>query len=162
MNFNDSVCQVGFDTHQVSLGKTPVKFNLTLFMSETSGQWLKRVRIERGYTQTELAERSRVSKNYVSLLEADKVTQPRLRQLDKIALALSLPKEYVRAKFSGINQPSQPRTYTELLQALELLGIEIDWALINKNLENYTEADFAELLERIKFDTDFSVRRKAK
>lgn len=56
----------------------------------------------------------------------------------------------------------KPRDYAELLKALETLGIEIDWATINKNLENYTEQDFAELLERIKFDTDFSVRRKVK
>lgn len=62
MNTAISIRQVKFDTNKIRLFKNPVKLNFTN-MSETAGQALRRVRIAKGYNQTELATRSRVSKN---------------------------------------------------------------------------------------------------
>lgn len=59
------------------------------------------------------------------------------------------------------DEPRKPRNYVELLQALEAVGIEIEWATIG-NLENKTEDDFQELFERIQMDTNFSIKRKNK
>lgn len=65
---------------QIKIDQFSVNFNLTEKMQETVGKWLQAKRKEKGLNQTELAERARVSKNYISLLEAGKVSQPRLYQ----------------------------------------------------------------------------------
>lgn len=137
------------------------------------GKWLYEARKEIGLTQQELAERAEISATYISALEREEPNtrngQPRMPSPDivaKIAKAVKKPESEARqAAYEGLYIPpfpTKPKNYVELLEALEKLGIEINWAAINKNLENYTEDDYEDLFERIKFDTDFSVRRKAK
>ncbi len=88
--------QIKLDANKFEVDKFSVKFNLTNLMNEDFGQWLTSQRKKRGLNQTELAELARVSKNYISLLEAGKVTQPRMSSIDKIAKALNVKTEDAR------------------------------------------------------------------
>lgn len=97
--------QVKFNKSKVQLNDFYVKLNLTNVMDETFGQWLRKQRKARSYSQDVLAERSRVSKTYISLLESDKVAQPRLYQIDKIAKALNVPIAEVR-QAAGLPLPA--------------------------------------------------------
>ena len=72
--------QVKFNANKTPLNKKVVKFNLTMY--ETFGQWLKEKRVEAGFSQTELARRARTTKATISLLESDKIEQPRFDKLD--------------------------------------------------------------------------------
>lgn len=157
MNTAISIRQVKFDTNKIRLFKNSVKFNFTN-MSETAGQALRRVRIAKGYNQTELATRSRVSKNYISLLEADKIAQPRLYQIEKIEKALGVGPGEIQTQFSGL-APKKPQTLPELLEALDGLGIAIDWAAFKDGFENYTPDDFEELKEQIAANAGVKIKR---
>lgn len=143
---------------------------------ETFGSWLRKMRRAADLSQAEVARRAHISENQVARIEKG---ESGTRRETVIALAraiginladalkqagYALPDEKAVAELNEKFYPSQmpPKTYTQLLYALEALGIEIDWATMGSNLENYTEDDFADLLDRIKLDTDFSVRRKAK
>lgn len=155
-------CQLKLDEDKIRLFKTAVKFNFTV-MNDTPGEWLKKARLEKGLNQTELAERSRVSKNYISLLEAGRVAQPRLYQLEKIEKALNMPPGHLRDRFLlGRVVHKQPKTFIELIEALEALGISSpSWAM-GKAFEDFTAEDFEELKERIAADTEITIRRKVK
>lgn len=72
------------------------QFTIKCYMT-TFGQWLTQKRESVGLNQTELANRARVSKNYISLLErdapsptSDRPIQPRKKQVEKIAKALNV------------------------------------------------------------------------
>lgn len=67
------VSQVKLDSGKVLIDKFPVKSNFTLSMAETFGEWLVNKRRAAGLSQTELAERSRVTKATISLYEKDKI-----------------------------------------------------------------------------------------
>lgn len=149
--------QVKFDQNKIRLGKFQVKSNFT-YMSETPGQALKRLRIAAGLNQTDLAERSRVSKNYISLLEADKVSQPRTYQIEKIEKALNLPKGHLQQRLAGLSF-EKPSNLPELLEALEGLGIEIEWATVKNNFDGYTPDDFEDLKEQIAANVGVKIRR---
>lgn len=150
-------CQVKFDHNKVRFDINTVKFNFT--MSESPGQTLKSVRITKGYNQTELATRSRVSKNYISLLEADRIMQPRLYQIEKIEKALDLRPGELQSVFLGTKTTIKPANLPELLDALEGLGIAIDWATFKDNFDNYTPDDFEELKEQIAANAGIKIKR---
>jgi transcriptional regulator with XRE-family HTH domain len=69
-------------------------------MNETFGQWLKKKRKECGYNQPELAEKARTTKATISLLEGDKIAQPRLDNIDNIGKALGIPFGEMRRIFA--------------------------------------------------------------
>jgi transcriptional regulator with XRE-family HTH domain len=52
---------------------------------------LKRVRKEKGFSQLELAKRSRVAQGYISELEAGHEKNPGIETLRKLAKALGVP-----------------------------------------------------------------------
>jgi transcriptional regulator with XRE-family HTH domain len=52
---------------------------------------LKRVRKEKGFSQLELAKRSRVAQGYISELEAGREKNPGIETLRKLAKALGVP-----------------------------------------------------------------------
>lgn len=125
-------------------------------MSETAGQTLKRIRLAQGYNQTELAERSRVSKNYISLLEADKVAQPRPYQIEKIEKALGVPANELRSRFLGV-ATKKPENVHELIDALADIGIDIGG--FAADLSNATPEDLEEIKEQIAATVGVKVSR---
>jgi transcriptional regulator with XRE-family HTH domain len=155
--------QIKFNPFPVQLYEISVKSNFTENMSESFGEWLKQKRRSAGLTQEDLAKRIGATKSTISLYEKDKIAQPRLHQLDSIGRVLGIDVKTIRKEFTDRNvtssQTSPPTNYVELLQALEKLGITIMWAELG-DLESYTEEDYQNLLERIKYDTDFSVTRR--
>lgn len=87
--------QVKFDSNKVQLNTFSVKFNL-IAMSESFGSWLKLLRDKLGYSQQEVADRAKVTKSTISLLENDKIELPRLDGLDRIAKVLGVSTEEMR------------------------------------------------------------------
>lgn len=89
------ISQVKLDQNKDSFDKISVKSNYT-GVNETFGQWLIRQRKLLGLNQADFARRAGMTKGTLSLYEKDGVSQPRFRQLDKIARALGKPSEEVR------------------------------------------------------------------
>lgn len=89
---------------KVLFHEMPVKLEITGdFMAQTFGSWLRSKREVAGMNQSELARRSRVTKTTISMYEADKITQPRFTQLDKIAKALAIETTEIRQAFMEYN-----------------------------------------------------------
>lgn len=109
-------------------------------MSETFGKWLEQQRLRIGLNQTELAERSHVSKATISLYEADKVAQPRLHQLDKIAKVLSITSDAIRSEFSERNMSSQT----------ELLNIDTDVDIRFQGSKNWSDEKRSRVVDAFK------------
>lgn len=135
-------------------------------MNETFGDWLKALRKKIGFSQQELADRSGVTKSTISLLEKNKIEQPRISGLERIAKALNIsPEEMRRAlvekKLSTTGSTfSKPTNIVEFLNALESLGIEqFQFRADIEQLENYSEDEYQELLERIQSDISITLKR---
>lgn len=142
------ISQIKFDGNQVTLDQNRVKSNFTDYMAETFGRWLEMKRDAAGLNQTELARLSRVSKNTISLYEQDKIEQPRLKQLDKIALALGLPKEEVR-RAAGLGKQSDDAMIQELIEATRKSTMN----------EKFTEEERAEFKEDIESTVTRTIQR---
>lgn len=99
MNYSKSVSQVKFNQNKVQFDDFSVKLDLTI-MKESFGEWLKRRRKERGLNQPELARLAHTTKATISLLESDKISQPRLDNIDNIAKSLGIPFEEMRQVFA--------------------------------------------------------------
>lgn len=138
MEYCEVPSQIKFDANQITLDQNRVKSNFTDYMAETFGRWLEQKRDAAGLNQTELAKLSRVSKNTISLYEQDKVAQPRLKQLDKIALALGLSKQEVR-RAAGLSHQSDDPITQAVIDATRTLP---------KN-ENYTDDEIREFQEEM-------------
>lgn len=99
MNHDLQISQIKLNKNKVSLDNKLVKFNFTE-VNETFGQWLRLMRKQRGFSQDTLAERAHTSKSNISLIEADKIAQPRFDKLEKIAKALGISKEQIREEYA--------------------------------------------------------------
>lgn len=55
-----------------------------------------------------------------------------------------------------------PKNLPELIEALDRLGIEIEWATVNGNFDNYTPDDFEELKEQIAAAVGVKLKRIAR
>lgn len=161
MTDEPALSQVKFDANKVQLNKNLVKSKFTRYMQETFGQWLARKRKDAQLNQTELAERSRVTKSTINLYEQDKIAQPRIKQIDKIAKALNVSVDEAR-RAAGPQAASKPTNLAELIQALEDLGLPVPmlaggWEGLIKDDDGFEEA-----LDRIKFDLEMVIRRVEK
>lgn len=105
-------------------------------MSETFGQWLKQKRKEKGMNQPELAEKARTTKATVSLLEKDKIVQPRLENIDNIGKALGIPFEEMRRVFA---------------EKFILVGPAIPEQIKTVGFDGLDEDDLKDIAEYIKF-----------
>lgn len=165
MNDQIDKCQVKFNKNKVQLNNNYVKLNLTKIMSETFGDYLKEKRLALRYSQDDVADISGVSKTTISLLETNQIPQPRFNTLFKIAKALRLHKDEVRQKLtewqSGaattVQKPTNP---AEFFDALDRLGLDIQFAGGRKVLENLDEDDLQELLDTVIASATAKGRRK--
>lgn len=95
------------------------------------GKWLADRRSDANLTQSQLAERSGISANYVSALEREEPNardgsprRPRLEKVDRIAKALGVPVD--DARLAAGYAPavfSKPSNIQEFLAVLEKLGL---------------------------------------
>lgn len=69
-------------------------------LRETLGQYIKRLRIEAGFTQTDLADRIGISRNAISDYERDNYS-PTIRAIVYISDYLPIDFEYVRKLILG-------------------------------------------------------------
>lgn len=60
---------------------------------------------------------------------------------------------------TGARSNRKPQTLPELLEALDDLGIAIDWATFKNGFENYTPDDFEELKEQIAANAGIKIKR---
>jgi transcriptional regulator with XRE-family HTH domain len=148
---------------------------MSLFSAQEFASWLKD-----GFdkspikTYTELASAVGSNKATISRLIngsaqtlTERPSQPRPELVIKLARTLGLPvnQGLTLAGHSPIDEgaSSKPKNLGEFLAALEALGIEqFQFATKPGALDDYTEDDFEELLERIKADVDITLRRKKK
>ncbi len=100
MNLNNNLSQIKLNKNIVKVNDFNVKLDFTKTMSQTSGEWLKEKRLDERLSQQELADNSGVTKATISLLENNKITQPRLDNLDAIAKKLKIPKDEMRRRFA--------------------------------------------------------------
>lgn len=156
--------QVLIDRNKIPLDKKAVKFHFTHFlMGETFGQWLERKRKAAGLNQTELAERSRVTKATISLYELDRINQPRRSQVDKIAKALNVPLDEARDA-AGYKAPGliseRPKSAAEFFEALERLGVPgLEFGANYEGVNDLTPEQYQSLLNDVAMVVELSVRR---
>ncbi|MFK7694583.1 helix-turn-helix domain-containing protein [Paenibacillus sp. HJGM_3] len=103
------------------------------------GQRVKQLRIEKGWSLNELAERAGVAKSYLSSIERDIQSNPSIHFLEKISAVLDVP---IQTFF----QP-QPR--------MEEPELDPDWTkLVREAMESgVTKEQFLEFLEFNKWRT---------
>jgi transcriptional regulator with XRE-family HTH domain len=120
---------------------------------------------------SELADRAGLKRSTVSSLvtakpqsATGKASQPKVNTVTRLATALDvdLDQALLMAGHAPQNPVSpKPKNLGEFLGALEALGIEqFQFATRPGALDDYTEDDFEELLERIKADVDITLKRK--
>lgn len=112
---------------------TPSVYNYVEQMSsqgiKSFGQWLIEQLDRTGLNQSELADRARVSKNYISTLVNDRpntrgeLTQPRLDKVERIARALGVPlnEAKIAAGYYVGDQPSLTDRTRRLLSYFDQL-----------------------------------------
>lgn len=163
MNQTNEIRQVKFNKNKVKVNDFNVKLDFTKLMSETSGQWLKDLRLAQKLSQQHLADDSGVTKATISLLENNKITQPRLDNLDSIAKRLKVPKDEMRRRFAEENLENKasrkPKTVSEFIHTLSELGFDIQF---DANLEQLTPEDLQDLLDNIKANLLVKVERRKK
>ncbi|MDQ0224896.1 helix-turn-helix domain-containing protein [Metabacillus niabensis] len=103
------------------------------------GERLKELRLEKGYSISELAELAGVSKSYLSYIERDVQKNPSLQFLKKIASTLEIDVEDLLGSTSG----SQSKEFI----------LDDEWSrLLNKAIEEgMSKKDFEEFRDYLKF-----------
>lgn len=135
---------------------------------ENLSQLISRRLSEVGMSKSELAKRIGKSRAYVTdLANGTASTQsgqyrPKPEVLAALAKHLQVPEVDVlnaAGYNAGTVRTSKPSTLPELLEALDNLGIEIEWATIKNNFDGYTPDDFEELKEQIAANAGVKIRR---
>lgn len=140
----------------------------------TFGQKLKHWRKKAGLTQKELAVAAGINESYVSNLERDfsastKSGTPRPSEAlcHRLSIVLEVPEDDIRvaARHAPKSGKFRPRNIAEFIDTLESWGLEFGPTLADMDaLQNYTEDDFEELLERIRRDVisdiEITIKRK--
>lgn len=75
-------------------------------MTETYGEWLRRIRTERGLTQEELGRRIDVARPYVNNIERGRVAFPNLEL--RLKIAAELGEDYDARPARAINEAQPP------------------------------------------------------
>jgi|GEM_PF-5836412 len=120
-------------------------------MSETFGAWLEQKRLSVGLNQTELAERTDVSKTTISLYESDKIAQPRFSQLDKIAKVIGVSSDEIRKAWASRNAGVTNEDFDE---------IDLSSVRVAMKKGDFTEDDKAEFLDDVRHSLERLRRRK--
>lgn len=85
------------------------------------GKRLRELRMERGWSQAELARRAGVSQPTISTYETNPKTEYRAHVLFKIAAALQVSPEYLRTGRGPVNISDLKANNLELLQEIDSL-----------------------------------------
>lgn len=136
------------------------------------GAWLRTQRKLANMSQDELSRRAGVHEVSVARYEKGESGARRDTVINLAnALGVDVREALQRAGFSAVPlhldlepygmkiQPKKPRDLPELLEALEALGIEIDFATLKGNFENYTPDDFEELKDQIAATVGVKIKR---
>lgn len=154
MNQYQNNSQVRFNSNKILFDKKPVKLELTI-MNESFGQWLKSQRKARGYNQPELAKLAHTTKATISLLEGDKIAQPRFENLDKIAKALNVPTGEMRGRLAEW-QNSNIAASAETHEIMKGVKIQLDHSA------KLSENDKQKILDAIRLVTAGVIATKDK
>lgn len=151
---------------------------------EQFGAWIRKMRRESELTQKQLAEKAGIHEVQLARIEKGE-SGTRRETVILIAEALGLDKgtTLANAGFSLTAYPvalnevedaknnlrhqgyqviaKKPADLPELLEALDSLGIAIDWAAVKDSFENYTPDDFEELKEQIAANAGVKIKRIA-
>jgi transcriptional regulator with XRE-family HTH domain len=126
------------------------------------GSWLRTQRKLADMSQEQLAAKTGVHEVSIGRYEKGESGAKRdtVRKL-AMALGVDVGEAFQRAGFAlepvdmdlslyGLKvKQKPPETFAEMLEALENLGIDIDFATLKGNFENYTPDDFEELKDMI-------------
>jgi transcriptional regulator with XRE-family HTH domain len=138
----------------------------------TFGNWLKEKRTERRISGTELEKLSGMSRQYISNLERNVLSdttqrpiRPSEETVTKLAKALGVPVDEARlaAGYAPSNlQAGKPRTLEELLDRLEQLGVENFISIEHDSLQNASPDDLQKILDAVKFAVDYELSKRLK
>lgn len=137
---------------------------------EQFGSWIRKMRRDAELTQKDVSKKAGIHEVQIARIEKGESGTKRDTVI-AIAKALGID-ESVALNKAGFAQvegiagrglmvppfPKKPKNIVEFFEMLGNLG-EFEFA---GDLSQFTEDDFAELLERIKADVDITIRRKAK
>ena len=94
-------------------------------MNRMIGENIASLRKKKGLTLSELAERSNISKSYLSNIERNINKNPSVHVVEKIARVLNVDvKNIIRGKAG--EKPAIEKEWLELIEELKRLGIRID------------------------------------
>lgn len=85
------------------------------------GKRVKKIRIEKNMSMTELAEKAGVAKSYLSSLERNLQTNPSIQFLEKIASVLAIPMEALL--FDEIKQDTLDSEWTKIVKEAMKSGV---------------------------------------
>lgn len=135
------------------------------------GQWFRRIIEQTGLKQKAIAAEADIDPVSLSRIlngehgAARETARALVRAINKMTGRTVADEATALSLVAGISQRGRPQNIAEFLAALESLGLEFgDMLADRKKLEDYTEDDFEELLERIqadiRSDIDIKVRRR--
>lgn len=104
MNHTQDFSQIKFNQNKVIPNKVYVKLNFTKAMAmKTFGDYFKNLRELHKLSQPQLAERTGITKATVSMLENNKIKQPRLETLSALGKPLNKTGEELLGVFYSMN-----------------------------------------------------------
>lgn len=120
-------------------------------------------------SHAQLADEAKLTRSAVSSLMSakpqtatNKPSQPRAETVIRLSTALGAdPNELLLLAGHAPLSETRKRAHTlpELLEALDDLGIKVNWATVKNNFENYTPDDFEELKEQIAANAGVKIKR---
>jgi transcriptional regulator with XRE-family HTH domain len=135
------------------------------------GEMVRVARLEKGWSQRELARRSKKSATYITYIEsgrnpsaADNVFKPSRDAVEAIsrALGLNMDEALMAAGFAPDNQITlrKPQTLDELIDALEQLGISNLMFHEHDRLRTATPRQLQEVLDAVKLAVQLIIARQ--
>jgi transcriptional regulator with XRE-family HTH domain len=114
------------------------------------GEFIKRVRLQKGWMVKDLAEKCGLSASQISRIENGHSTEPRLENLRAIARALDVPEEVLLSK-TRINDYIHDQEKKENKRKEFDEEIVVDAYEILEMLKPFTKKDQLELVQAIKW-----------
>lgn len=112
------------------------------------GVKLKYLRIQQGYSITQLAKKAQISKSYLSYLEKNPETNPSLHIISKIAAALGTSPNYFMEVSKEEEKTEEEKKGEEKQEELSKEWIDLLKEGLDKNM---TEEDFREFQKYLEF-----------
>lgn len=123
---------------------------------DSIGRTVQRLRSERGWDQSALARRAKVSPSTISRLENGKLPNPSAAVLGKIATVFNLRVEDLT---QGPKTPLSEATRERLEKALNRPGVETRFASLLDRLDDLSDEEAVQLLDAINQMTEIGRRR---